>query len=94
MPPYVQAEPLSQIKFQFYDESDRDCASLVMSIEQNVGARLNQTTGSPVSSANILYRSTWGPFQFPDRTAHGMYRMKLVGHGGCNSRFRIGWGVY
>jgi len=92
LPPYVTVRP-HQIKFQLYDESDKGCGLAILSAEQTFGEKYAQTSGSPVSDGNLLFRDSWGPFSFPERTELGIYRLKVEGTGGCSTTFRVGWGV-
>lgn len=89
--PYVtNPNDIEEIKFNLYDESDRGCGFLSMYIEQTVGTKDNKSTAA-ISNGNILYKRNWGPFEFPDRVAPGLYRITVTGAGGCATTFKVGW---
>lgn len=82
----------SRVTFSFYDESDRDCGALVMSVQQMSGAQQVKSSTSPLSNGAIHFTKRVGRTDDPSRVAQGLYIVTLTGHPTSCSRYLITWG--
>ena len=90
LPPHVVFHP-TQIKFEFYDESDLGCGFLFASVEQTTGDMATISSGVALPDVVLTFRSEFGGMSFPERTQPGIYRIHITGGGGCATTFRLTW---
>lgn len=88
-PPLVPVHP-ETLRFQFYDESDRDCGGASFWVERlSTGERFG--TDAPLPGGTVQFRATWGTQYRPELTAPGTYVVAITGRTQSCNRFRFGW---
>lgn len=93
-PPYLPADKVpSRIMVSWYDESDRDCGALTMSVQQTTGAKQLKDSGpSGLSNGGVNFIKRVGRIDDPTRVAPGAYLVTVEGHPTPCSRYMITWG--
>lgn len=97
-PPYIpEGMHPHRLVFSWYDESDRDCGGLSVTIKQIGGAGVTKQTPPGSTLPNGLFHFTSGhyknPTARPEETAPGVYQMTASGLTDyCNSYY-VAWGA-
>jgi len=82
----------SRVTFSFYDESDRDCGALTMSVQQISGAQQLKASTTPLANGSLSFTKRSGRTDDPARVAQGTYVVTVAGHPTHCTKYLLTWG--